>query len=113
MEVLPTGTATSWRFIEPQDNTEAKAHTYLFEGPLSKVQGREYLAEQLRQDGAASSLGAALSMVEAAELLYGWVVYDESTGEEFVIPESQEVEEDLFCSSATPFLVAKVPHEDE
>lgn len=112
MDVLPTGTATSWRLIEPQDNTEATAHTYLFEGPPSKVQGREYLAEQLRQDGAASSLGAALSMVEAAELLYGFLVFDEDTGEEFVIPVGDEVSGELPLIDALPYLVAKVPHDD-
>lgn len=106
MEILPTGTATFWRLIEPQDHNETGEHTYVFNESISRFQGREYLAEQLRQDGAASSLGAALSMSETAQLFYGIVQIDDDTGEEIVTLLEPSAQTHLSV------IVAKVPFDD-
>lgn len=82
-------------------------HTYVFDGPVTRVQGPEYLAEQLRQDGAASSLGAALSMSENADLLMGWLYFDENTGEEYALDHY-----DPMLGDASPTIIAKVPKDD-
>lgn len=82
-ELLPSGTATSWRHFESE--TESETVTYVYEGPAAIVQGPEYLAEQLRMDGAASSLGAALSMSESAELGYGYLYEDEYNDEDILL----------------------------
>lgn len=82
-------------------------HTYVFDGPVTRVQGPEYLAEQLRQDGAASSLGAALSMSEHAHLFMGWLYLDDNTGEEYVLDHH-----DSMLGTSIEVIVAKVPYDD-
>lgn len=81
-ELLPAGTATSWRHF---DNEESETVTYIYEGPISAVQGPQYLAEQIRMDGAAPSLGAALSMSDDAELARGYIYTDEYTDEDLLL----------------------------
>ena len=106
MNLLPTGTATAWRMLEEQ-NHNSNVLTYVFEGSLSAPQGPAYLAEQLRQDGAASNLGAALSMAEEAELFYGWLYLNEDTDTEFVLDEVAP-----WLDSPVSVLVAKVTTND-
>lgn len=106
MNLLPTGTATAWRMLEEQDH-DSKVLTYIFEGSLSAPQGPAYLAEQLRQDGAAPSLGAALSMAETAELTYGWLYLNEDTDMEFVLDEVAP-----WLDSPVSVLIAKVNTDD-
>ena len=79
----------------------------MFDGPVTRVQGPEYLAEQMRQDGAASSLGAALSMSEDAHLFMGWLYLDDNTGEEYVLDHN-----DPMLGKAVEILVAKVHYND-
>lgn len=108
MNLLPTGTATAWRMLEQHDHN-SDTLTYVFEGSLSAPQGPAYLAEQLRQDGAASSLGAALSMAQEAELTYGWLYLNEDTDSECVL---DEVAPWLDLSIQVQVLVAKVAVND-
>lgn len=92
--------------LEEQDH-DSKVYTYVFEGSLRAPQGPEYLAEQMRQDGAASSLGAALSMAEQAELSYGWLYLNEDTDTEFVLDEAAP-----WLDSPVSVLIAKVNIDD-
>lgn len=93
--------------MEPLTSDFDDVHTYVFDGPVTRVQGPEYLAEQLRQDGAASSLGAALSMSEGAYLYKGWLYLDDNNGEEFVLDHN-----DPSLGEAVETIVAKVPYDD-
>lgn len=107
MKILPTGTATSWRRLESEQDHDTQTHTYVFEGRMKALQGSEYLAEQLRQDGAASSLGAALSMSENAHLSFGWLYLNEDTDEEFVLDEKES-----HLENPRSVLIAKVPFDE-
>ena len=104
IEVLPTGTATNWRHLS---SDEESVHTYIYDGPVTSVQGPEYLAEQLRQDGAASSLGAALSMSENAELSLGWLYTDEYSDDEHILDHI-----DPWLDAPTQVVIAKVKNND-
>ena len=107
MDLLPTGTATDWRRLD-NESTSVQTHTYVFDGQMSALQGPEFLAEQLRQDGAASNLGAALSMSEQAHLSFGWLYYDEDTDTEFV----SEQEDHPWLDSPRWTLIARVEDHD-
>lgn len=101
--VLPTGTSTNWTYVEELSDSSKFFYVYFTDGSM---QGRDYLAEQLRQDGAASSLGAALSMADSATLNWGWAYVDEDSEEYAYVYNDPGVEE------AQSILIAEVPAND-
>lgn len=87
IEPLPPGTPTRWRHLEKPEGDSPDEILYVCEAPF---EGPEFLAEQLRQDGAALSLRAALSMSEHATIRVEWMYIDEYTDDEYVLNEKDE-----------------------
>lgn len=87
IEPLPPGTPTCWRHLERPEGDSPNEILYICEAPF---EGPEFLAEQLRQDGAAPSLGAALSMSEHAAIRIGWIYIDDYTDDEYILNERDD-----------------------
>lgn len=69
---LPTGTATPWRQIEDPSKEEDGSSVYTYFQPGERPGPSEALAEQLRVDGVAYSLGPALGLAERTQATLGW-----------------------------------------